>query len=243
MPARSWASSQGEDWDKAWIEGHPLAEGSSNIIAMMIRKLGGYSFQEINANLEQLKRFTTWGPDLSYDFVTRPPYLYAMATGNAEPLRLMVRLMQKQRLDPGIFVHALQNHDELMFDLSHLRTHARKEFQLGDRTVLGKDLYQGMYDEAKQQLGDSGVAYMPEFSNLGFCGTIASYSAACCGISDPYHMSAEQKGESSSSICWPPSSTPCSRGCSHSPGGTSWAPFRCPQTKCSPGSKTTIFAG
>jgi trehalose synthase len=36
---------------------------------------------------------------------------------------------------------------------------------------------------------------MPEFSNLGFCGTIASYAAACCGISDPYHMSGEQKSE------------------------------------------------
>jgi trehalose synthase len=181
--------------DKAWIEGHPLAEGSSNIIAMMIRKLGGYSFQEINASLEHLKRFTTWGPDLSYDFVTRPPYLYAMATGDAEPLRLMVRLMQKHGLDPGIFVHALQNHDELMFDLAHLRTHARKEFHIGDHTVLGKQLYQRMYDEAKEQLGDSGLSYMPEFSNLGFCGTIASYAAACCGISDPYHLSAEQKDE------------------------------------------------
>jgi trehalose synthase len=181
--------------DKAWIEGHPLAEGSSNIIAMMIRKLGGFSFQEINASLEHLKRFTTWGPDLSYDFVTRPPYLYAMATGNAEPLRLMVRLMQKEGLDPGIFVHALQNHDELMFDLSHLRTHARKEFRLGDRTVLGKDLYQGMYEESKQRLGENGLAYMPEFSNLGFCGTIAGYSAACCGISDPYHMAAEETDE------------------------------------------------
>jgi trehalose synthase len=181
--------------DKAWIEGHPLAEGSSNIIAMMIRKLGGYSFQEINASLEHLKRFTTWGPDLSYDFVTRPPYLYAMATGNAEPLRLMVRLMQKEDLDPGIFVHALQNHDELMFDLSHLRRHARKEFRMGDRSVLGKALYQQMYEEAKQRLGDSGLSYMPEFSNLGFCGTLAGYAAACCGISDPYHMTTEQRGE------------------------------------------------
>jgi trehalose synthase len=181
--------------DKAWIEGHPLAEGSSNIIAMMIRKLGGYSFQEINASLEHLKRFTTWGPDLSYDFVTRPPYLYAMATGNAEPLRLMVRLMQKEGLDPGVFVHALQNHDELMFDLCHLRKHGRKEFRIGDRTVLGKDLYAGMYEEAKQRLGDNGIAHMPEFSNLGFCGTIASYAAACCGIADPYHMTPEEKDE------------------------------------------------
>jgi trehalose synthase len=181
--------------DKAWVEGHPLAEGSSNIIAMMIRKLGGYSFQEINASLEHLKRFTTWGPDLSYDFITRPPYFYAMATGNTEPLRLMMRLMQKEGLDPGIFVHALQNHDELMFDLCHLRKHGRGEFRMGDRTVTGKGLYQGMYEEAKEQLGDSGLACMPEFSNLGFCGTIASYAAASCGISDPYDMTDEEKDE------------------------------------------------
>ena len=44
---------------------------------MTIRRLGGFSFQEINVSLEDLKRFTVWGPDLSYDFVTRPPYLYA----------------------------------------------------------------------------------------------------------------------------------------------------------------------
>jgi trehalose synthase len=181
--------------DKAWVEGHPLAEGSSNIMAMMIRKLGGYSFQEINVSIEDLKRFATWGPDLSYDFVTRPPYLYAMATGNAEPLRLVLRLMKKAGLDPGIFVHALQNHDELMFDLCHLRKHAGEEFRLGDKTVLGQDLYDRMYEEAKQRLGESGLAHMPEFSNLGFCGTLASYAAACCGIADPYHMSPEDKDE------------------------------------------------
>jgi trehalose synthase len=181
--------------DKAWIEGHPLAEGSSNIIAMMIRKLGGYSFQEINVSLEDLKRFATWGPDLSYDFVTRPPYLYAMATGNAQPLRLMLRLMKKEGLDPGIFVHALQNHDELMFDICHLRKHADDVFEVGERTLLGSDLYQEMYEEAKQRLGDTAVASMPEFSNLGFCGTLAGYAAACCGVPDPHQMTTEEKDE------------------------------------------------
>ncbi len=181
--------------DAAWIEGHPLAEGGSNMIAMMIRKLGGHSFQEINASLEHLKRFSTWGPDLSYDFVTRPPYLYAMATGNAEPLRLVLRLMLKEGLDPGSFVHALQNHDELMFDLAHLRAHGDDEFRMGDRTLRGRELYQSMYAEAKQVLGDVGVAYMPEFSNLGFCGTLVGYAAACCGIHDPTAMTPEQRDE------------------------------------------------
>jgi trehalose synthase len=181
--------------DTAWIEGHPLAEGSSNLIAMMIRKLGGYSFQEINVALEDLKRFAAWGPDLSYDFITRPPYLYAMATGNAEPLRLMLRLMKREGLDPGIFVHALQNHDELMFDLCHLRKHHEKEFRVGEHDVLGKELYNRMYEEAKQRLCDGGTACMPEFSNLGFCGTLASYAAGCCGISDPHHLTPAEKDE------------------------------------------------
>ena len=106
--------------DKSWVEGHPLAEGGSNTIAMMIRKLGGYSFQELNQPLENLRRFTIWGPDLSYDFFTRTPYFYAMATGDAGPLRLILTLMLKECLDLGMLVHALQNHDELMFNLTHL---------------------------------------------------------------------------------------------------------------------------
>jgi trehalose synthase len=181
--------------DKAWIEGHPLAEGSSNLIAMMIRKLGGHSFQEINASLDDLKRFVPWGPDLSYDFITRPPYLYAMVTGNAGPLRLMFRLMQREGLDPGIFVHALQNHDELMFDLCHLRTHADEEFPVGGETVRGRDLYDTMYREVKDVVTGDGSGCMREFSNLGFCGTMASFAAAACGITDPYNMTTEQREE------------------------------------------------
>jgi len=181
--------------DAAWIEGHPLAEGGSNLVAMMIRKLGGHSFQEINASLEHLKRFSTWGPDLSYDFVTRPPYLYAMATGDAEPLRLVLRLMMKEGLDPGIFVHALQNHDELMFDLAHFRAHGEEEFRMGDRTIRGRELYHDMYAQAKKALGEAGVVYMPEFSNLGFCGTLVGYAAACCGVCDPTSITAEQRDE------------------------------------------------
>ena len=69
----------------SWIEGHPVAVGGTNAIAMMIRKLGGFSFQELNLPLDELKQFTQWGPDLSYDFFTRTPYFCAMATGTPAP--------------------------------------------------------------------------------------------------------------------------------------------------------------
>ena len=35
--------------------------------------------------------------------------LYAMATGDCGPLRLMLRLIQQAGLDEPVFVHALQN--------------------------------------------------------------------------------------------------------------------------------------
>ena len=178
--------------EKSWVEGHPLAEGGSNMIAMMVRKLGGYSFQEINICLEDLKRFSVWGADLSYDFITRPPYLYAMATGDAGPLRMVLRLLKKEGLSLDRFVHALQNHDELMFDLAHLRKHGDEPFRVGENTVPGKALYDDMYEEAKKKILDHGTSFIREFSNRGFCGTLVGYAAAACGISDPYHMSAEE---------------------------------------------------
>ena len=171
--------------DKSWVEGHPLAEGGSNIIAMMIRKLGGYSFQELNQPLQNLKRFTIWGADLSYDFFTRPPYLYAMAVGDAGPLRMMLRLIQKEGLDQGIFVHALQNHDELMFDLTHLRKHGDEKFSVNGEETPGNTICQRMYDQAKEKIIGSNTSNIREFTNLGFCATLAGFAAAALEIPDP----------------------------------------------------------
>ena len=181
--------------DKSWVEGHPLAEGGSNIIAMMIRKLGGYSFQELNQPLEDLKRFTIWGADLSYDFFTRPPYLYATAVGDAGPLRMILRLIQKEGLDQGMLVHALQNHDELMFDLTHLRKHEDEKFSVNGEETLGKTIYQRMYDQVKEKIIGSNTSNIQEFTNLGFCATLAGFAAAALEIPDPYNMTPSQKSE------------------------------------------------
>ena len=41
------------------------------------------------------------GPDLSYDFVTRPAYDHALLSGDAGFLRLVFQLMRKYDIDPG----------------------------------------------------------------------------------------------------------------------------------------------
>ncbi len=181
--------------DKSWVEGHPLAEGGANLIAMMIRKLGGYSFQELNQPLGELKKFTTWGADLSYDFFTRPPYLYAMAVGDAGPLRLMLQLIQHEGMDLGNLVHALQNHDELMFDLTHLRQHGDETFSLNGEETPGKVIYELMFDQTKDKITANNASNIQEFSNLGFCATLAAFSAAVLGVPDPYDMTSSEKSE------------------------------------------------
>jgi trehalose synthase len=179
--------------DPSWIEGHPVAVGGSNMIAMMIRKLGGYSFQELNLALDQLKEFTRWGPDLSYDFFTRPPYLCAMATGDAGPLRLILRIMMAEGLDPGLFIHALQNHDELMFNLNHLVRHGDELFSLDGLPTAGRTIYEQMYTGTAEKVLAFGKEYIREFSNLGFCSTLAAFAAAALGITDPYQMTPHQQ--------------------------------------------------
>ena len=45
---------------------------SNQLIAGLVRKLGGFTFQELNLTLEDIKAMSQGGADLSYDFVTRP---------------------------------------------------------------------------------------------------------------------------------------------------------------------------
>ena len=47
----------------------------------MVRKVGGFTFQELNLTIDDIKNTGAVGPDLSYDFITRPAYQVALATG------------------------------------------------------------------------------------------------------------------------------------------------------------------
>ena len=72
----------------AWSEGHPLSEAANQLIASMVRKVGGFTFQELNLTIDDIRATGEAGADLSYDFVNRPAYQHALATGDTEFLRL-----------------------------------------------------------------------------------------------------------------------------------------------------------
>ena len=75
----------------AWSEGHPLSEAANQLIASMVRKVGGFTFQELNLTMDDIKTMGESGADLSYDFVNRPAYHHALATGDTEFLRLTLQ--------------------------------------------------------------------------------------------------------------------------------------------------------
>ena len=111
----------------AWSEGHPLSEAANHMIASMIRKMGGFSFQELNLAMDDIKAMGDTGADLSYDFVTRPGYHHALVTGDTEFLRLTMNLSREMGIDPASLVHAMQNHDELTHELVHFSTRHRDD--------------------------------------------------------------------------------------------------------------------
>ena len=58
----------------------------------MVRKMGGFTFQELNLAMDDIKTMGASGADLSYDFVNRPAYHHALVTGDTEFLRLTLNL-------------------------------------------------------------------------------------------------------------------------------------------------------
>ena len=80
------------DGSPAWSEGHPLSEAANQFIASMVRKVGGFTFQELNLTIDDIAHTSERGADLSYDFVNRPAYHHAMATGDTEFLRLTLNV-------------------------------------------------------------------------------------------------------------------------------------------------------
>jgi maltose alpha-D-glucosyltransferase/alpha-amylase len=161
---------------------------------MLTRKLGGWSFHELNVPLAELKKFTRHGPDLSYDFFTRAPCVHALLTGDAAPLRQAFGFLLEAGVDPLALVHDLQNHDEITYQLVELDHRKEETFALGDAKVTGRQLRERLLDEMRVKAAGAAVPhnklYRPEKDGLAT--TFAAFVAAGLGVRDPYRATAEQ---------------------------------------------------
>ncbi|WP_111768424.1 maltose alpha-D-glucosyltransferase [Nakamurella deserti] len=176
----------------AWSEGHPLSEAANQLIGGMVRKVGGFTFQELNLTMDDIKATSEVGPDLSYDFVSRPGYQHAMATGDTEFLRLTLREAMRVGIDQASLVHAMQNHDELTYELVHFATtHKDDLYELGGETLNGADLAETVRETLRQKLTGPAGPYNSTFTTNGIACTTASVITATLGMTDLEALTAD----------------------------------------------------
>ncbi|WP_422631934.1 maltose alpha-D-glucosyltransferase [Pseudokineococcus basanitobsidens] len=166
----------------AWSEGHPLSQAANHVIASTVRKVGGFTFQELNLGIEDIRDTGAVGADLSYDFVNRPAYHHALATGDTEFLRLTLRTSLEVGVDPATLVHGLQNHDELTYELVHWATvHAQDGYVFRGREVTGEELAETVRADLLRALTAPAADYNLVFTTNGIACTSASVIAATRG--------------------------------------------------------------
>ncbi|MGI8715683.1 MAG: maltose alpha-D-glucosyltransferase [Solirubrobacteraceae bacterium] len=166
----------------AWSEGHPLSEAANQLIASMVRKMGGFSFQELNLTIDDIRNMSESGADLSYDFVNRPAYHHALVMADTAFLRLTLQLSRDLGVAPVSLVHGLQNHDELTHELVHFATgHGDDEFIFRDKVIKGGDLAVLIRSELVSHLTGDAAPYNRTFTTNGIACTTASVISAALG--------------------------------------------------------------
>lgn len=182
------------DQRPGWSEGHPLSEAANQLLASMVRKVGGFTFQELNLTIDDIKSTSQTGPDLSYDFITRPGYHHALVTADTEFLRLTLRLAMELGVDQASLVHGLQNHDELTYELVHFTTkHKDESFQIFGCELTGAELAARIQDDLRAGITGAAAPYNLTFTTNGIACTTASVITASLGISDLTTISEEDE--------------------------------------------------
>jgi trehalose synthase len=177
----------------AWSEGHPLSEAANQLIASMVRKVGGFTFQELNLSIDDITTTSARGADLSYDFVSRPAYAHALATGDTEFLRLTLNAALRHGLQPIRLVHALQNHDEMTYELVHFANrHKDDRFRFRGAELTGGELAVKVRTELIERLTGEAAPYNAIFTTNGIASTIATIIAAALGYTDLTSLSPAQ---------------------------------------------------
>ncbi len=181
------------DETPAWSEGHPLSEAANQLISGMVRKMDGFTFQELNLSVDDIKVMADDGADLSYDFINRPAYHHALATGDTEFLRLMMQISRDYNVDPASLIHALQNHDDLTYELVHFWTiHKDDVYTYKGETIRGEALRLRIRQELQDRLTGDQAPYNLLFSENGIACTTVSVIAAVLGIKNLSHLNSSQ---------------------------------------------------
>lgn len=173
---------------------HPLSILGTNYLAFLVRKLGGWSFQELNVPFESLKLYMEEGPDLSYDFYTRTEGLHSLLMRDAALLRLAYRFLLEADVQPIRLVHDLQNHDEITYQLVPLEFRGDQILDFKGRKISARDLREQTLKKMRSAEAGSAAPYNLLYrpTKDGLATTYAGFVAASLGIRDLDRITPEQ---------------------------------------------------
>jgi len=179
----------------AFFYQHPLSILGTDYLAFLTRRLGGWSFQELNVPLKTLKTYMTQGPDLSYDFFTRTEGLHALLTEDAALLRMAFNRLLEADVQPVRLVHDLQNHDEITYQLVALDALGDESLEFKGSQISGRRLREQVLNEMRRKVaGDAApynLLYRP--AKDGVATTYAGFVAACLGIQNLDRITPDQE--------------------------------------------------
>jgi trehalose synthase len=159
----------------------------------MVRKVGGFTFQELNLSIDDIHKTSQRGADLSYDFVNRPAYVHALATSDTEFLRMTLNTALQYGLQPVRLVHALQNHDEMTYELVHFSIRHKDDiFRFRGSELTGGELSVKIRNELIERLTGEAAPYNAIFTTNGIASTTATIIAAALGYTDITNLSRGQ---------------------------------------------------
>jgi trehalose synthase len=176
---------------------HPLSVLNTNYLAFMTRKLGGWTFQELNAPPETVQRFLDEGPDFSYDFFTRTEGLHALLMGDATLLRQSYGSLLEAKLQPLRLVHDLQNHDEITYQLVSLDARGDETVEYHNHSIAAKKLRAQILNEMRDKTAGEAAPYnlLYRTTKDGVATTYVGFIAAALGIRDLGQITESQREE------------------------------------------------
>jgi trehalose synthase len=176
---------------------HPLSILGTDYLAFFVRKLGGWSFQELNVPFKSLKLYMKEGPDLSYDFYTRSEGLHCLLMRDGALLRLAYTFLLEADVQPVGLVHDLQNHDEITYQLVPLEHLGDKVLNYKGGTITARELREQTLNQMRSKAAGEAAPYNLLYrpSKDGLATTYAGFVAAALGIHDLNQITPDQVKE------------------------------------------------
>ncbi len=143
------------------------SENALETLALLIRKLGGFSALRLNASIEESKKAPT---DLLFDRFTRPAVLHALLTGDAEALRLIYKIFLQEELQPRFLVHELRPYSEAKCEWTEFLLNPKKSYKYYEERITGDLLAERLLKEDLYSLKQSPSPYTAPIAPLfGLC--------------------------------------------------------------------------